>query len=312
MTVLTVTLNPCIDKTCSVERVVPDRKLRAGEVRLYPGGGGLNVARAIRELGGDARSLWTSGGRVGQQLEELLDAEALPQQAVRIQECIRENLIVSEASSEDQYRFGMPGPELSGGERAEWTKQLEQLSPSPSYIVFSGSLPPGASPGWYAELLRAVQGEARLVVDTKAEALAKACEERVYLVKPNLNELEEIAGRELPGDDEIERAARRLVDKGGVEAVLVSFGRAGALLVDREGSEHYAAPTVPLRSKIGAGDSMVGGLLVALEQGRSLRESAAFGVAAGAAAVMTEGTVLCRRQDAERLYERMRKGPGER
>jgi len=312
MAVVTVTLNPCIDKTFLVERVAPDRQLDARDVRLFPGGGGLNVARAVRELGGEVRALWTCGGHTGGRLAELLDEDGVPHEPVRIEDTIRENLMVTETPSREQYRFGMPGPELREEERAEWGRRLRELSPPPDLAVFSGSLPAGASPGWFGELLRSFPDGTRVVVDTKKEALARALEERVFLVKPNLRELEDVVGRELPGDDEIEEAAGEIVASGGPEVVLVSLGRGGAVLVTAEGAERLPAPTVRLKSRIGAGDSMVGGLVRALDAGRPLRDAAAFGVAAGAAAVMQEGTALCRRGDTDRLYRRTRRRPAER
>jgi 6-phosphofructokinase 2 len=313
MAVVTVTLNPCIDKTLSVERVVPDQKLGARDVRTYPGGGGLNVARAIHALGGEVCALWSQGGMVGDRLEALIDAEAVPQRPVPIAGEVRENLIVSETSSSQQYRFSLRGPELCEDERARWRRSVEEVSGA-SFVVFSGSLPRDAPVAWYAELIEAVPDGARVVVDSKEAALARACEAGVHLVKPNLHELEQLVGRELSDDDAIEEAASEIVERGGAEIVLVSLGRGGAIVVDATGCEQLAAPSVPLRSKIGAGDSMVGATVLGLDRGWSVHDAAAFGVAAGAAAVMNPGTELCRREDADRLYERMKRkaraGPG--
>lgn len=307
MTVVTVTLNPCIDKTFSVERVVPDRKLAAENVREYPGGGGINVARVITRLGGDARALWSCGGDTGRRLARLLDAENVPHEPIPIEGEVRENLIATDASSGEQYRFGMPGPLLTDGERAHWVECLQQLPSSARYVVFSGSLPGGMPAEWYGDLLRAVPSGTRVVVDTKRDALRRALQAGVYLIKPNARELGEATGRELSDDEQIERAAREIVERGGAEVVIVSLGRGGALLVTADGIERFSAPSVPVRSKVGAGDSLVGGLVTALDQGRRLEEAASLGVAAGAAAFMTEGTELCRREDTERLARSVRR-----
>lgn len=305
MNVVTVTLNPCIDKSCAVDRVVPNRKLAAHDVRRDPGGGGINVARVIVRLGGEVRALWTYGGATGESLAAMLDAEGVAHQPVAIEDSVRENLIVADESSGELYRFGMPGPELSELDRGEWLARLRELAPAPAYVVVSGSLPRGASIDWFTELIAAVPGEVRIVVDSKREALARAVEVGVYLIKPNASELAELVGGELQGDEQIEAAGRRIIERGGAEVVVVSLGRGGALAITADGAERFSAPAVPLRSKVGAGDSLVGGLVAALARGDSLRDGVALGVAAGAATVMTPGTQLCRREDVERLYERV-------
>jgi len=304
MSIVTATLNPCIDKTFSVERVVPDEKLGAEDVRVYPGGGGLNVARAVHALGGEVRALWTCGGSVGERLVELVEREGVPHEAVPTEGTIRENLIVSQTASEDQYRFSLPGPVLTEAERARWRDRMEQATAA-DYVVLSGSLPREAPVTWYGELIEALPEPTRVVVDSKEDSLAQAWEVGVHLVKPNLRELGQLAGRAVSDDDEIERAARALVERGAAEVVLVSLGRGGAMLVEGDRCERLAAPTVPMRSKVGAGDSMVGGVVYALDSGWSLGAAAAFGVASGAAAVMSPDTGLCRREDVERLHARM-------
>jgi 6-phosphofructokinase 2 len=127
----------------------------------------------------------------------------------------------------------------------------------------------------------------------------------VYLVKPNLTELGALAEQELKDEAQQEQAVVNLVQGGQCEAVVLSLGAAGALFVASAGCERMRAPTVPIQSKVGAGDSMVAGMVLSLARGMELREAVRFGIAAGAAAVMTPGTELCRRADAEQLYTRM-------
>jgi 6-phosphofructokinase 2 len=305
--IVTVTLNPCIDKFFAVKRVVPDRKLAGHDVRQDPGGGGINVARALAKLGGQALALWSSGGLMGQLLAELLDHEGIVHQQVAVADATRENIIVYDESIDDQYRFGMPGPRLGAGELGRWKDRITRLEPAPAYLVLSGSLPPGATADWFAELVRDAPEGARVVVDTKGDALRRAIEAGVYLIKPNMHELEEIVGQELDSDDKVADAARAIVSSQGASVVLISLGRAGALLATADGIEHIRAPVVRYRSKVGAGDSTVAGMVHGLAQGLSLVQAARYGVAAGTAAVMTEGTELCRREDVERLYECMQR-----
>jgi 6-phosphofructokinase 2 len=306
MPIITVTLNPCIDKTFWVERLVPEVKLSAKDVRLYPGGGGINVARAICRLGGDALALWSCGGSVGEVLARLLDLESVPHHPLCILDSVRENLIVTDASSGQQYRFGMPGPELTLDEREAWLLHVRKAASSTKYAVISGSPSHNAPIEWYGELIQEMKRKARVVVDARGEALVKAADIGVYLVKPSLREIEELTGRQLPEDDQIGQAARSLIQRGAAEVILVSLGRGGALLATAELTGRFSAPTVPVRSTVGAGDSMVGGLIVALEQGLALADAARFGVAAAAASVMREGTELCHRDDTDRLFPQVR------
>lgn len=307
MTIVTITLNPCIDKTFAVERVIPERKLIGSNVTEYAGGGGINVARVTHRLGMSARAYWSCGGDIGRRLGRLIDAEAIPQEPISVQEEVRENFIIRDDSTGEQYRFGMPGPTLADADRAYWLQQLRELPAGTRFVVFSGSLPGGTSIDWYEQALRAVPESALLIVDTKREALKRALQVGVYLIKPNMHELEEFVGRSISDDAALERACREIIARGGAEVVVVSLGRGGALLVTDTMIERFSAPSVRLRSKVGAGDSMVGGLVTALAQERSLDDAVRLGVAAGTAAVMTEGTELCRKEDVERLYPSVRK-----
>ncbi len=307
MKIVTVTLNPCIDKTFWVERLVADRKLAGRDVHEYPGGGGINVARVITRLGCEAHALWSRGGDMGSRLGRLLDSEHLSHLPIPIDGEVRQNVIVTDRSTGEQYRFGMPGPRLSEAERLRWIEALRAIPESVEYVVVSGSLPDAAPVDWFGDLLRAVPRGARIIVDTKQEALRRALEVGVYLIKPNLRELEEIVGREMLHDEEIEWVAREIIERGGAEVVLVSLGRGGAILVTAQRMDRFASPPVPVRSKVGAGDSMVGALTTALAEKRQLEEAARFGVAAGAAAVMNDGTELCRREDADRLWSSVRR-----
>ncbi|WGL17109.1 1-phosphofructokinase family hexose kinase [Microbulbifer bruguierae] len=305
MSIVTVTLNPCIDKTVSVAQIIPDCKLTCRDVGAYPGGGGLNVARVLTRLGSDACAYWTCGGENGRRLGQFLDHEKVQHTPIPIAGAVRENLIVQEESSGNLFRFGMPGPLLSEVEQGQWVARIRELPSSTQYVVFSGSLPEGVPPQWYGKLLQAVPAGIRVVVDTKMAALCHALEVGVFLIKPNVREMEELVGRELTDDAAIERAVREIIDRNGAEVVILSLGRAGVLLAVKHRIERISAPSVRLRSKVGAGDAVVGGLLAALSRGMPLREAAKFGVAAGAAAVMTEGTELCRSEDVELLFKSM-------
>ena len=302
--IVTLTMNPAIDVSVDTKHVVPDHKLRCRAPRIDPGGGGLNVARAVREMGGEARAVYAAGGATGQLLSELLNEIGVPHEAIPIAGRTRENFTVSETASDAQYRFVLPGPELR---REEWERCLDRLTsldPPPRYLVASGSLPPGAPEDFYARAaVIARQIGARTVLDTSGPALRRGIESSVYLLKPNLRELGQLVGAELRDEAQQERAALELVDAGWAEVVVVSLGAAGTLLVSADVVERIRSPTVPIRSRIGAGDCTIAGIVVGLARGDDARLAVRRGVAAGAAAVMTPGTELCRRADVDRLYE---------
>ena len=302
-TIVTVTLNPSIDKSFSVERVVPELKLDVQDERHHPGGGGVNVSRAVKRLGGNSVAIWSRGGYTGALLEELIAKEGVEQQPISVAEATRENVIARERTSGQQYRFGMPGPSFDAGDLARHAEQLGAVRAD--YLVYSGSLPRGVTPKWFAERVASAAPGTRVVVDTKGEALERALDVGVFLIKPNIDELEAIMKRKLDLEERVEDAARGIVERGGAKLVMVSLGRGGAVLVGEEITVHLRAPHVKIKSKVGAGDSMLGGMVLALSQGRSPEDAARFGVAAGSAAVMNEGTELCRSEDAERLYTAM-------
>lgn len=301
--IVTLTMNPTIDTSVDVEQVAPTHKLRCGPPRRDPGGGGINVSRAIQRLGGSSLALYTAGGHYGQLLRDLLSAAELEHHPISIHAQTRENFTAHAQSSDQEYRFVMPGPKLSAAEWRHCLDAVGELDPPPAYLVISGSLPQGVPENFYAQVVQlAHRRQIRVVVDTSGPALRAAADAGVYILKPNLRELSQLVGHDLQDETDQEAAARELITQAKSEIVLVSLGSAGALLVTADHMERIRSPTVRIASRIGAGDSTVAGFILALARGEELPAAARFGVAAGAAAVMTPGTELCRRADTERLY----------
>ena len=307
--IVTVTLNPGIDTSCRVPQVMAEHKMRCSEPVHEPGGGGINVSRAVRKLGGESLALFPTGRHFGELLKTLLQHEEVHFRQVEIAGQTRENFIVREETSGRQFRFGLPGPVIREEECGAVLALLDDLEYRPEYIVGSGSLPPGTPDDFYALLGRKAAGlGAKYVVDTSGEALCRAAESPVYLIKPNRRELSQLAGENVLEEDDLADAALRLINEGISEIVVVSLGAGGAMLVTREGCRRIHAPSVQTLSMVGAGDSMTAGIVLGLSRGLSILDAAMFGVAAGTAAVMTPGTELCRREDTERIYEKIR-GP---
>jgi 6-phosphofructokinase 2 len=304
--IITLTMNSTLDKSSGVAHVAPDRKLRCASPRHEPGGGGINVSKAIHRLGGKSTACFTAGGAMGQMLESLIQKEGIDYHLLRIEGHTRVNLTLLEEATEQQYRFVMPGPELTEG---EWQYCLDEVLAGvsePAYIVASGSLPRSVPTDFYARLAhRARDAGHRLVLDTSGDALRAALSAGVHILKPNMRELAHLVGHDIEDEAQQESVTRQIIENGQADVVLVSLGAAGALLVCDSGSERIPAPTVKIRSKIGAGDSMVAGFVLALAQGNTFRQAAHFAVAAGSAAVMTTGSELCRREDTERLYDEL-------
>lgn len=301
--IVTLTMNPSLDIATSTERVVPTHKLRCETPRRDPGGGGINVARVVHILGGEATAVYPAGGTTGSALRELLHQAGISQRVVAIRDVTRESFTVDEAASGEQFRFVLPGPEVTEEEAQDCLDELAALAPRGSFVAASGSVPPGVPDEFYASVARlATKLGARLIVDTSGAALGHAGREGVFLLKPNMRELRELVGGRVESEREQEKAAQRLIEEGRAEVVVLSLGADGALLVSRGVTERFAAIEVPKRSAVGAGDSMVAAIVLALARGGDLRDAVRFGMAAGAAALMTPGTELCRREDVERLY----------
>ncbi|HAV86513.1 1-phosphofructokinase family hexose kinase [Stutzerimonas balearica] len=302
--IATLTLNPAMDLAVRTPRVVATEKLRCSAPRHDPGGGGINVARVVSTLGGDALAVYPAGGPFGEMLRRALDAIGLAHLPVVISGDTRESFTVDEQASGLQYRFVLPGPRLSEQERLGCLAALRGLHPAPAYLVVSGSFTPGIEPSFFDELLAlAGQVGARLVVDLSGEPLAYAARRGgAYLIKPSLNELASLIGRMPESEREQEGALRELTAAGAAEVIVLSLGAAGALYASGDRLERIAAPSVPMVSAVGAGDSMLGAVVLALAQGRELGDAVRYGVAAGAATVMRPGTQLCLREDVERLF----------
>lgn len=304
--IATLTMNPSIDRNTTVDRVIAEDKLRCSAPRRDPGGGGLNVSRALQHLGGTSVAVYAAGGPTGEILRMLLDDSGIDHRPVPIQTWTRENIHVDEQSTGLQYRFGMPGPAISDDEWQRCLATVSALDPAPDYLVASGSLPPGVPDDFYADLARrARERGTRVILDTSGAALRRAVEVGVYAIKPNMRELAALAGEPVEHEDKQEEVCRGLVARGRCEVVIASFGASGVLMVTADRCKRVRAPVVPIRSKVGAGDCTVAGFVLGLARGLDVAEAVLLGVAAGTAAVMNAGTALCRREDAEALFARM-------
>jgi len=304
-TIVTLTMNPALDIATSTDRVVPTHKLRCAPPRYDPGGGGINVARAVHALGGDTAAIFPVGGPAGEMIHHLLDQEGVRHHPIAIGGFTRESLAVEDRQSGEQFRFILPGPEVSDADQERCLDQLSAAAAAADFIVASGSLPLGVPEDFYSRVAGLAQKLGRrLVLDTSGAALKQAGH-GIYLLKPSLRELQDLAGAEIRTECEQEQAAREVIAQGRSEIVVLSLGAEGALLVTAEECDRFAAIPVEARSTVGAGDSMLAGIVLGLSRALPLRKAVRFGLAAGAAALLGSGTQLCQRSDVERLYQPM-------
>ncbi|WP_138991090.1 1-phosphofructokinase family hexose kinase [Larkinella sp. C7] len=307
--ILTLTLNPAVDASTTIDRLVPEHKLRCETARYDPGGGGINVSKALLRLGTKSLAVFPAGGATGQWLEQLVAEQGIDYRVMPMAGWTRQSFVVLETSTGQQFRFSLPGPTWSAAEGEQMLNSLRDFSEPIDYLVVSGSLPPGLPPDYCAAIAQlAKERNIRLVLDTSGEPLKRAIQEGTFLLKPNLGELASLVGVDKLELEEVEEAARSVIEQGGCELMAVSLGPAGALLVTKEnrrehrrGSFRVPAPTVKKQTTVGAGDSMVGGMVFALSQGYSYEEMLRLGVACGTAATMNPGTELFHKDDVERL-----------
>lgn len=305
--IVTITLNPALDKSISVPELVPEKKLRALSSKVEPGGGGINISRALKKLGIASEAIILSGGYTGKTLEALLSKEQVAFTAIETEGDTRENFVVFDEDKKLQYRFGMPGEAVSDQELGLLMQAIGNCAHA-DYVVVSGSLPPDTSIAVFHEIaIIAQQLNAKLIVDTSGEALKAAVKEGLYLIKPNLRELASLVGKEWIAISDVIATAREVIGAGSCKAMAVSMGADGAMLITA--TEHFqaAAPKAPVLSTVGAGDSMVAGMLAALTKGWGWEQVLQYGVAAGSAATLHKGTELCSLADTERIFAEIKK-----
>jgi 6-phosphofructokinase 2 len=303
---ITLTLNPALDIAADASEVVHTHKVRMHHEHADPGGGGVNVARVLRELGGDVVAIVAAGGASGRVLEEMLDEAGVPRRSVVIKGQTRVSLNVKDNKSGLEYRFVPEGPTLSAAEFDDCLAAVEQ-EPG-DWLIASGSLPHGVPENAYAQVARiAARKGQRFVVDTSGPALVAALDQGgCALIKPSLGELESLVGRELKDPVQQEAEAMALVRQGAAQVVALTLGSEGALMATKDGVIRMPAMEEPMHSSVGAGDAFLAAATLALAYGSAPAEALLWGTAAGGAAIACAGTARLRRADVEARYQSLR------
>ncbi len=300
--IYTITLNPALDRTIEVENLIPEDANRIKTEARYAGGKGIDVSRVIKELRGESIALGFVGGYDGLEFEGRLIQEGVRTDFTKIQGEIRTNIIIYNRQKKTLTSLNASGPEIQPHELTLFFQKVSNLNPKPTFVVMSGSLPPGIPKDIYQRLSEILKDQgAKVVLDSDSESFKLGIKTNPFMIKPNLHEFERLFSKSFKSEKEIIAASQRLL-ADGIEVIAVSQGEKGVIVTSKEGSFRGIAPQIEAKSAVGAGDSLVAGFVFAFNEGRSITECVRLGVACGTAAALTPGTELVHKEDVERLY----------
>jgi 6-phosphofructokinase 2 len=304
--IATITLNPCLDRTITVDGLKVDEANRWITSRVYAGGKGIDVSRAIHEMGGITAAYGFIGGPAGRTLEILLDEEGVLFSFTPISQETRVNFIITDTKTSQQTRIDSPGPHISKRELERFYKKMRQIYPRPDLLMVGGSVPPGIPNNIYYDIISEARGYGvRTLLDSDRRWLKEGIKAKPYLIKPNVHEAEELLKTKLATEEAIVKAALGFVEMG-VEIAVISRGKDGIIAATKDEIVKAVPPTVKVRSLIGAGDCTIAGLALKLANEESLVEACRLGVAMGTAAVLRPGAQLSHKADVERLLPRIK------
>jgi 6-phosphofructokinase 2 len=303
--IITLTVNPALDTYTTIDHLEPNIKLRCQPPMIDPGGGGVNVARVIHRLGGNSTAIYTRGGHTGKIYSDLLDKEGIDQDPVEIKQDLRENFAVTETSTGNLFRFGLPGPVLEKSEYKSILDKIENIR-NAEILVASGSLCPEAPVDFFAQVAKkAKKNNMKFILDTSGKALSEILKVGAFLLKPNNEELEDLTGKKATNLIEQKKLLLEILNNYPVEVIVLSLGAKGAILATGNKATHFPALKVSALSSIGAGDSMVAGIVYSLSLRKSLEEAVLYGLACGSATLKSPGTELLTKKDADFFYKKL-------
>lgn len=286
----TITLNPAVDRELTVPEIIYDEVLRASEARIDFGGKGFNVSRILIGLGTPNMAVGFLGGRSGELLQDGLQSLGIATGFVWVPGETRTNVSIVTQSNDHYIKVNEKGPQIDPAKQNELLEKIDQLAHPDDWWVIAGSLPPGVAPDFYAKIVHVLNAKhSHVLLDTSDEALHIGLQEKPYLVKPNALEAHVLTGMPVETPQQI-KAVAAAVRQLGAQNVVISMGKQGALLQTVEGTWLTHTPKIKEMNPIGAGDSMVGGLVYALNKGYTLKKALGWGVASGAATASLPGT----------------------
>ena len=303
--IYTLTLNPAIDREFTVNTVEFDTVLQATESQVDFGGKGFNVSRLLKSMDTPSTAIGFVGGRAGEQMRDGLRLLEITTDFVWISEETRTNISIVTQSPNHYIKVNEKGPLVDESKQRELLGKIESIARSGDWWVLGGSLPPGVPDSFYAQITEILNDrKAITILDTIGESLRLGCRAKPFLVKPNAEEACHLTGLPVENTAQVALAATE-IRKMGAQNVVISLGKKGALLQTSDGSWLVHSPKIKEKNPIGAGDSMVGGLVWALAQGHSLKESLGWGAASGAATASMSGTEVGSRPLIEELFHKV-------
>jgi 1-phosphofructokinase family hexose kinase len=303
--IATVTLNPALDKTVYIDRLLPNDTNRIKKIEMDAGGKGINAARVLKELGTETVALGFLGGRTGRQIENELKHEGVPTDFVWVARESRTNISVQEASGAPPTMLNEPGPTVSAKELEQLRQKVSSVASKSEFVLLGGSPAPGTPVDVYHDLCGMARSQgAKVILDSEGEPMMRAMDCGPYMIKPNRDEVRRLVGIDIRGLDDGVKALEILRGKG-IELVVISMGSKGAIAGNNDGIWSAVPPKVKPVSTIGSGDSMVAGIAHILSQDGGLDEALRWGTAAGAATAMTDGTEICKRPQVLELLDKV-------
>ncbi len=299
--IYTITLNPTLDITYTIKRFAFGESLKAVDVEKTPGGKGINVSRALRSMGYESVAMGLIGGYAGEEVISLLQQEGLILQIVRIKSETRTNVVIIGEEDGHELMIRAAGPVVEHTETERITGFFFRVVTRPEALVLSGSLPKGVRKDIYFSIIKEGRSRGtRVILDSSGEPFRIGLEAGPYLIKPNLDELQEIAGKPLTTDEDVVGFCRELMEKG-ISVVVVSLGGEGALMVTPDEVLKGKVPKFE-GDTVGAGDSMVAGLVMGISEEKPLEDVFRMGLGCGVSAVANHGPGLCEPESYDRLF----------
>jgi 1-phosphofructokinase family hexose kinase len=290
--IFTVTLNPAVDRELTVDAIVFDTVLRASDWRVDCGGKGFNVARMLKSLGISSVAMGFAAGKSGEMLDDKLKTLGIETEFVWVEGETRTNVSIVSTENGQYVKVNEPGPTITKEDLAQLAQKIRDRVQAGDWWVLAGSLPPGVPPIYYTELIEIIQSAgAEVFLDTSDEALRQNCAAKPQLVKPNDEEAQVLTGLPVSTPAEI-AAVGKAISAMGPGSVIISLGKEGAVLVDNDKAWLAASPKIVAANPIGAGDSMVAGVVWGLSQGDSMQDALCKGIACGAATASMKGTTV--------------------
>lgn len=295
--IITVTLNPAVDKTVEVDNCTIDSVNRVSSIKLDAGGKGINVSKVVKSLGGESVALGVLAGGTGKFIKNYLDNEEIKNDFSFVPGETRTNIKIVDKVKGTNTDINEPGSSISEEDIKKIKEKVFSNAKQEDILVLSGSVPQGVEKNIYELWIKEAKDlGVKTILDADGELLKQGILSGPYLIKPNIHELEKLFGVKIDGIPQVINLCQNIFDYG-VNIIAVSLGAEGALFMNKEKTIFAHGIKVKVKSTVGAGDSMVAALAFALDKGYSFEKAVTLSVASATAGVMTEGTTAGELED---------------